>query len=75
MHAVLTNEADGYYADYASSPAASLGRCLAQGFAYQGIRRFAMRRAAHRARICRPSPSSIFSRTTIKSAIAPSASG
>lgn len=36
MHVVLTNETDGYYADYAASPVESLGRCLAQGFAYQG---------------------------------------
>jgi maltooligosyltrehalose trehalohydrolase len=36
MHVVLTGEADGYYGDYATSPVDSLGRTLAQGFAYQG---------------------------------------
>jgi malto-oligosyltrehalose trehalohydrolase len=33
---LLTGEADGYYADYADDPVARLGRCLAEGFAYQG---------------------------------------
>jgi maltooligosyltrehalose trehalohydrolase len=36
MHVVLTSEADGYYADYVASPGESLGRALAEGFAYQG---------------------------------------
>ena len=36
MHCLLTGETDGYYADYASRPAWYLGRCLAEGFAYQG---------------------------------------
>ena len=36
MHVVLTGESDGYYADYTAAPVASLGRCLAEGFAYQG---------------------------------------
>ncbi|HXR87657.1 MAG TPA: malto-oligosyltrehalose trehalohydrolase, partial [Stellaceae bacterium] len=36
MHSVLTEEIDGYYADYADAPVAWLGRTLAQGFAYQG---------------------------------------
>jgi len=36
MHVLLTGEADGYYADYADAPAAHLGRCLAEGFAFQG---------------------------------------
>ena len=35
-HAALTGESDGYYADYAPNPVDHLGRCLAQGFAYQG---------------------------------------
>ncbi|AMJ59794.1 malto-oligosyltrehalose trehalohydrolase [Bosea sp. PAMC 26642] len=34
-HRLLTGEADGYYGDY-DDPAAHLGRCLAEGFAYQG---------------------------------------
>ncbi len=36
LHVVLTGEYDGYYADYADAPHAHLGRCLAEGFAYQG---------------------------------------
>jgi 1,4-alpha-glucan branching enzyme len=33
---LLTGEHDGYYADYVDAPLARLGRCLAEGFAYQG---------------------------------------
>ncbi|MFZ5558416.1 MAG: malto-oligosyltrehalose trehalohydrolase [Pseudomonadota bacterium] len=36
FHILLTGEDDGYYADYAARPAWYLGRCLAEGFAYQG---------------------------------------
>jgi malto-oligosyltrehalose trehalohydrolase len=36
LHGVLTGECDGYYADYADAPHEHLGRCLAEGFAYQG---------------------------------------
>jgi maltooligosyltrehalose trehalohydrolase len=35
-HVLLTGEADGYYAAYADRPVARLGRCLSEGFAYQG---------------------------------------
>lgn len=35
-HILLTGETDGYYADFADSPARHLGRCLAEGFAWQG---------------------------------------
>jgi maltooligosyltrehalose trehalohydrolase len=35
-HVLLTGEDDGYYGDYADSPVERLGRCLAEGFAYQG---------------------------------------
>jgi maltooligosyltrehalose trehalohydrolase len=35
-HTLLTGEADGYYGDYADMPVRRLGRCLAEGFAYQG---------------------------------------
>jgi maltooligosyltrehalose trehalohydrolase len=35
-HVLLTGERDGYYADYADRPLERLGRCLAEGFAYQG---------------------------------------
>lgn len=36
MHHLLTGEQHDYYRDYARDPLAHLGRCLAQGFAYQG---------------------------------------
>jgi len=36
LHAVITGEADGYYADYAATPLRHLGRALTEGFAYQG---------------------------------------
>jgi maltooligosyltrehalose trehalohydrolase len=35
-HVLLTGEADGYYAAYADRPVERLGRCLSQGFAFQG---------------------------------------
>jgi maltooligosyltrehalose trehalohydrolase len=38
LHVLLTGETDGYYSDYADIPAHMLGRCLAEGYAYQGER-------------------------------------
>ncbi len=35
-HVLLTGERDGYYADNADAPTRHLGRCIAEGFAYQG---------------------------------------
>jgi malto-oligosyltrehalose trehalohydrolase len=35
-HVILTGETDGYYADYADRPLWYFGRCLAEGFGYQG---------------------------------------
>jgi maltooligosyltrehalose trehalohydrolase len=35
-HVLITGESGGYYADYASRPAAMMARCLAEGFAFQG---------------------------------------
>ncbi|MEO8039277.1 MAG: DUF3459 domain-containing protein, partial [Betaproteobacteria bacterium] len=35
-HVLATGEHDGYYADYADAPLRHFGRCLAEGFAYQG---------------------------------------
>lgn len=35
-HTLLTGESEGYYRDYRERPIAQLGRCLAEGFAYQG---------------------------------------
>ncbi|MDO9225291.1 MAG: malto-oligosyltrehalose trehalohydrolase [Pseudomonadota bacterium] len=36
FHVLATGEDDGYYIDYAGEPMRRLGRCLAEGFAYQG---------------------------------------
>ena len=36
FHVSLTGETDGYYSDYAENADSLLGRCLAEGFAYQG---------------------------------------
>jgi malto-oligosyltrehalose trehalohydrolase len=36
LHVLLTGERDGYYEDYAQDPLRALGRCLTEGFAYQG---------------------------------------
>jgi 1,4-alpha-glucan branching enzyme/maltooligosyltrehalose trehalohydrolase len=36
LHVLLTGESAGYYADYADDPGRHLGRCLSEGFAYQG---------------------------------------
>jgi malto-oligosyltrehalose trehalohydrolase len=38
LHVLITGEHDGYYVDYAKHPLDQLGRCLAEGFAYQGER-------------------------------------
>lgn len=38
LHVLLTGETQGYYVDYADKPISHLGRCLAEGFAYQGER-------------------------------------
>jgi len=36
LHVLITAECDGYYSDYVHQPIHHLGRCLAEGFAYQG---------------------------------------
>jgi maltooligosyltrehalose trehalohydrolase len=36
LHAVVTGESDGYYADYADRPVEHFARALAEGFVYQG---------------------------------------
>ncbi len=36
FHCLLTGERQGYYQDYASDALGHLGRCLSEGFAYQG---------------------------------------
>jgi maltooligosyltrehalose trehalohydrolase len=36
LHVLITGEREGYYSDYSTSPVDHLGRCLVEGFAYQG---------------------------------------
>ncbi len=36
LHVLLTGENAGYYVDYGDDPLARLGRCLAEGFTFQG---------------------------------------
>ena len=36
LHVLITGERDGYYLDYSERPLDQLGRCLIEGFAYQG---------------------------------------
>jgi 1,4-alpha-glucan branching enzyme/maltooligosyltrehalose trehalohydrolase len=36
LHVLLTGETFGYYRDYRQQPMRHLGRCLSEGFAYQG---------------------------------------
>jgi malto-oligosyltrehalose trehalohydrolase len=36
LHILLTGETANHYADYSEKPAGYLGRCLAEGFGYQG---------------------------------------
>jgi maltooligosyltrehalose trehalohydrolase len=36
LHVLITGERDGYYSDYSERPLHQLGRCLVEGFAYQG---------------------------------------
>jgi maltooligosyltrehalose trehalohydrolase len=35
-HVLVTGESDGYYKDYSDDPIKHLGRCLAEGYAFQG---------------------------------------
>src|SRR6185312_15864684 len=36
LHVLVTGDKDGYYSDYAQDPTLHLGRCLAEGFSFQG---------------------------------------
>jgi malto-oligosyltrehalose trehalohydrolase len=36
LHVLVTGEKDGYYSDYLDRPLARLGRCLSEGFDFQG---------------------------------------
>ena len=50
-HTLLTGETEGYYSDYSDRPIDHLGRCLTEGFAYQG------ERSPYRQNISRGEPS------------------
>jgi len=51
LHVLCTGETDGYYVDYADDPVRHLGRCLAEGFAFQG------EASAYRDHVARGEPS------------------
>lgn len=51
LHVLAAGETDGYYVDYENAPARHLGRCLTEGFAYQG------EASAYRGRTARGEPS------------------
>lgn len=36
LHVLMSGESRGYYVDYVQNPVSQLGRCLTEGFAYQG---------------------------------------
>nr|WP_314493072.1 malto-oligosyltrehalose trehalohydrolase [uncultured Pseudomonas sp.] len=36
LHVLLTDETEGYYADYKDAPTQQLARCLSEGFVFQG---------------------------------------
>lgn len=36
LHVITTGESDGYYVDYSHDPIQQIGRCLSEGFAFQG---------------------------------------
>jgi malto-oligosyltrehalose trehalohydrolase len=57
LHVLITGEKGGYYRDYAGDPVHHLGRCLAEGFAYQG------ERSAHRGGRARGEPSAALAPT------------
>ena len=50
LHVLLTDEHDGYYADYADRPADDLARCLSEGFIFQGETSALSRRPARDAK-------------------------
>jgi malto-oligosyltrehalose trehalohydrolase len=58
-HVLVTDEADGYYSDYAKDPVWQLGKCLAEGFSFQG-ERSAFRDGAKRGEPSRELPPTCF---------------
>ena len=59
LHILLTGEKSGYYLDYADAPLRHLGRCLTEGFAYQGEPSL-FRNKALRGEISRELPAAAF---------------
>jgi malto-oligosyltrehalose trehalohydrolase len=59
LHVLVTGENDGYYSDYADNPARHLGRCLAEGFSFQG-EKSAFREGAKRGETSRELPPTSF---------------
>jgi maltooligosyltrehalose trehalohydrolase len=59
LHVLVTGEADGYYSDYAKDPVRQLGRCLAEGFSFQG-EQSAFRDGAERGESSRDLPPTCF---------------
>ena len=58
-HVLLTDESDGYYGDYSGEPATHMGRCLAEGYSFQG-QKSAYRRGRARGEPSRDLPASCF---------------
>ncbi|MFA5700874.1 MAG: malto-oligosyltrehalose trehalohydrolase [Desulfuromonas sp.] len=58
FHILLTGESDGYYLDYTKRPSWHLGRCLTEGFSYQG--EFSEWRGHRRGEACRDLPLTAF---------------
>ncbi|MGH9514587.1 MAG: malto-oligosyltrehalose trehalohydrolase [Terriglobales bacterium] len=59
LHVLVNGEADGYYSDYAKDPVRHLGRCLAEGYSFQG-EVSAFRDGARRGEASRDLPPSCF---------------
>ncbi len=58
-HVLVTGEKDGYYSDYAQNPLWHLGKCLAEGFSFQG-EKSAFRDGARRGEPSRELPPTCF---------------
>jgi maltooligosyltrehalose trehalohydrolase len=61
LHVLITGERDGYYSDYSDHPLDQLGRCLVEGFAYQGEQSLFRNRAARGERTAGLPPSAFVS--------------
>jgi maltooligosyltrehalose trehalohydrolase len=59
LHVVVTGQKDGYYSDHAQNPLWHLGRCLAEGFSFQG-EKSAFRDGAKRGEPSRALPPTCF---------------